>query len=267
MELGLQGRVSIVTGGSRGIGKSVAESLAHEGAHVVICAREAGYLNSVEREILLLGESALSVTADVTKPADVKRVVDTTIEKFGSLDILVNNVGGTTRFGAFSELTHDDWMRSFELNVMTMVYFVQYALPFLVQSQSPRIINISSISGVEPGFYNPHYTITKAATINLSKYLANWLAKDQILVNAVCPGPVYSESWNRNVQCLAERDNLTLEEAGEIMNNQESLKIPLQRIGNGEDVAGLVVFLASEKAKWITGSCFHVNGGKLRSVC
>ncbi|MEI6916347.1 MAG: SDR family oxidoreductase, partial [Armatimonadota bacterium] len=135
------------------------------------------------------------------------------------------------------------------------------------QSPAARIINISSISGIEPGFYNPHYTVTKAATINLSKYLANQLTPDGVLVNVVCPGPVYSDSWDRNVQRIADMRDIPLHEARELVNKEEELKIPLGRIGTGNDVAALATFLASDQADWITGSCFHVNGGKLRSMC
>ena len=267
MDLGLKGRVAIVTGGSKGIGKAIAKSLANEGVNVVICSRGVESLATVQKEIKQSGGNAVAVAADATDPEAVRNVVATAIERFGGLDILVNNVGGANRFAGFLELTNEEWIEAFELNVMTVVYFVRYALPALRQSHAARIINISSISGVQPGAYNPHYTITKAAVINLSKYLANQLASDRILVNVVCAGPVHSDSWDRNVQRIANIRSIPLDEARAQVEVEEANKIPLGWVGEGDDVAGLVTFLASDKAAWITGSCFHVNGGKLRSMC
>lgn len=267
MELGLNGRVAIVTGGSKGIGRAIAMSLAQEGVHVTICARGTESLAEVQKEVQRSGGKIVAVRANVTASDDVQRVVLAAGEQFGRIDILVNNAGGATKFAGFLELTDDDWHEAFDLNVMSVVYFARYALSWLRQSPAARIINISSISGIEPGSYNPHYTVTKAAIINLSKYLANQLAQDGVLVNVVCPGPVYSDSWDRNVQRVASIRNISLDEARGQVEKEEESKIPLGRIGVGDDVAALVTFLASDQAAWITGSCFHVNGGKLRSMC
>jgi len=266
MELDLKGRVAIVTGSGKGIGKSIAMSLAKEGVKVVICARNEESLSSIRDDINKSGGECLYVCADACKPEQVQKVIDTTIEKFGGLDILVNNVGGATKFAGFFELTDSDWMETFQLNVMSAVYSIRYALPFLQQSQAARIINISSISGVEPGSYNPHYTITKAAIINLSKFISNLVADKNILVNVVCPGPVHSHSWDMNIERIAKVRNIPIEKAKAQIDSEESAKIPIGRIGDGEDVASLVTFLASEKSRWITGSCFHINGGKLHSI-
>jgi NAD(P)-dependent dehydrogenase (short-subunit alcohol dehydrogenase family) len=119
---------------------------------------------------------------------------------------------------------------------------------------------------VQPGSFNPHYAITKAATLNLSKFLANYFVNDKVLVNSVCPGSIHSESWNANVSRVAAQDKLSYEAAWFATETEEQKKIPLGRVGEGIDVASLVAFLASDKAGYITGSCFHVNGGKLRSL-
>ncbi len=267
MNLGLKGRVAIVTGGSKGIGKAIAKSLANEGVNVVICARGVESLVTVQEEIRQSGGNAVAVSADATDPKAVRNVITTAIGRFDGLDILVNNVGGIDRSADFLELTDDEWLEAFKLNVMPVVYFVRYALPWLRRSPAARIINISSISGVQPGSYNPHYTIVKAAVINLSKYLANQLAGDHILVNVVCPGPVRSHSWDSNVQRIGNARGIPFEEARVQVDTEETDKIPLGRIGEGDDVAGLVTLMASDKAAWITGSCFHLNGGKLRSMC
>lgn len=266
MDLKLKERVAIVSGGSKGIGAAIAKSLAEEGVNVVICARGKESLSVVKDEIVRSGGKALAISANGTDPDDVRCVVDKTIEEFHGVDILVNNIGGAGRFADFLELCDDDWLNSFNLNVMSVVYFVRYALPWLRQSTLSRIINISSISGVQPGFYNPHYTITKAAIINLTKYLANKFASDDILVNTVCPGPVHSHSWDKNVLRIADVQNFRFDKAKTQVDTEEAQKIPLGRIGEGDDVADLVTFLASKRAGWVTGSCFHVNGGKLRSI-
>ena len=267
MEMGLRGRTAIITGSSHGIGKAIAISLAKEGVKVAICARNPETLTAVQDEIQRSGGEVVAISVDVTDPADVRKVVTRTISEYDNkIDILINNVGGAEKFGSFLELSDKDWHDSFELNVMPIIQFVRETLPWLRLSPAPRIINLSSISGIEPGFYNPHYTIMKAAIINLTKYLANQFAKDGILVNVVCPGPIFSNSWDRNVQRIADLQDISFDEAKKLVDNEEAAKIPLGWIGTGDDVASLVTFLASDQANWITGSCYSVDGGKLRSM-
>ena len=264
MNLQLTGRVALVTGGSKGIGRAIVQALAEAGAQVAATARGTAALQQTALE--LPGLEILTLAADATDQEAVNSAVARVIEVYGKLDILVNNVGGAVKFGGFADLTDRDWQRAFDLNVLSIVHFVRAAEPHLRQSKNGRIITISSISGVQPGTFNPHYTATKAATINLSKSLANHFVKDHVLVNTVCPGPVHSESWEDNVRRLALERRIPAEEAWQQVEREESLKIPLGRVGDGEDIAGLVAFLASDKASWITGSCFHVNGGKLATI-
>lgn len=265
MNDGLKDKVAIVTGASKGIGRAIAQSLAEEGVKVVICAREINALARAQKEMEKARGKILAVSADVTKPADVQKVIAAALKKFGRLDILVNNAGGAYKFGDFNGLTDQDWLSAYRLNVMSFVYFTRYALPFLRKSSSARIIQVSSISGVGPGMYNPHYTSAKAAVINLSQYLANTLAQEKILVNVVCAGPVHSDAWDRNIEYVARLKNKDARTMRQEFDAQEAAKIPLGRIGEGRDVAGLVTFLASAQASWITGACFHVDGGKLAS--
>ena len=264
MKLGLDGRVALVTGGSKGIGRAIARALAEEGAKVAITARGTGALDKTAAELREFG--VLAVPADATSQEAAGSAVERVVDAFGGLDILVNNAGGAGKFGGFRDLRDEDWRNAFDLNVLSLVHFVRAAEPHLRRSKGGRIVNISSIVGLQPGTFNPHYAATKAATINLSKSLANYFVKDGVLVNAVCPGPVHSESWEANVRRLALERGVEFEQAWQQVELEEAAKIPLGRVGEGEDVAGLVVFLASERSRWITGSCFHVNGGKLRSV-
>lgn len=266
MDLRVIGRTAIVTGGSKGIGRAIAKSLADEGVNVAICARDTESLMEAQMEIVSSGGNSIAIPADVTRPESVRKVVEATIERFGALDILVNNAGGATKFGGFCELNHQDWLDAFELNVGSAVCFIRESLPWLRKSEAARIINICSISGVQPGSYNPHYAASKAALINLSKHIANQFAPENILVNAVCPGPVHSSSWDKNIERIGHIRGIPFDQARAQVESEEAGKIPLGWVGNGDDVAGLVTFLASDKAAWITGSCFHVNGGKLRSM-
>jgi 3-oxoacyl-[acyl-carrier protein] reductase len=262
----LAGRVALVTGGSKGIGKSIAGSLARAGANVVIVARTGAILQSAAEELAGLVGEVTSVAADATDPSAAQHAVESAVQRFGRLDILVNNAGGVNRVAAFSDLTRNDWFKVFELNLMSVVYFVQSALPWLKQSGNGRIINISSISGVEPGLLVPHYCAAKAAVINLSKHLANLFAGDGILVNAVCPGQVSSDARNDLAEYVAQKEGIALSAAAAQIDAKGAAAIPLGRIGEPDDVAGLVTFLASNRAGWITGTCLHVNGGKHRSA-
>lgn len=266
MKPNLTGRVALITGGSKGIGRAIALSLCEEGASVAITARNLTDLEKSARMMVDSGFDVLAIPADATDQCAVDSAIQRIIDCYGRLDILVNNVGGVSKFGGFADLHDDDWRNAFEVNVMSMVHFVRASEAYLRDSPYGRIINISSISAVQPGTFNPHYTITKAATLNLSKFLANYFVKDGVLVNTICPGPVHSASWDSNVNRLSLERNLSYETVWEQVEKEESIKVPIGRIGEGEDISGLVAFLASDKASWITGSCFHINGGKLASV-
>ena len=166
----------------------------------------------------------------------------------------------------FSSLERDDWLDAFQLNVMSVVDYVQASLYWLKESSAARIINIASISGVEPGVLNPNYSCSKAAVINLSKYLANQLAKDNILVNVICPGQVATDARMRHAEFIAGQEGVSIDEARRKIDQVGADRIPLGKIGESEDIASLVLFLASEKAKWITGSSYQINGGKHKSA-
>ena len=264
MKLALGGRVALVTGGSKGIGRAIAQALAEEGARGAVTARGAEALRKAAQE--LSAWNVLAVAADATDQKAVDSAVQRVVDAHGGLDILVNNVGGAGKFGGFTDLQDADWRNAFELNVLSMLHFVRAAEPHLRKSRCGRIINISSISGLQPGAFNPHYAVTKAATINLSKSYANYFVNDRVLVNTVCPGPVHSDSWDANVTRLAVERGIPVEQARLQVEREEAAKIPLGRVGEGEDIAGMVAFLASDKAGWVTGSCFHVNGGKLSAI-
>jgi 3-oxoacyl-[acyl-carrier protein] reductase len=266
MKLSLAGRVAIVTGGSKGIGRQISLAMAAEGVKVVVAARGMASIEETCSLIKSTGGDALGIQVDVTSVSQVKHVVQQTLERYGKLDFLINNAGGASKYGSFQECLEVDWLDSFKLNVMGCVNFVQAAESALLLSSQARILTVSSITGLQPGYFNPHYSITKAATINLSKHLANIYAEKGICCNVICAGPVHSDAWNSNVTALANAKSVSFGEAYSELEAQEKKKIPLGRIGEPEDVAAMVVFLLSEKANWITGSCFHVSGGKYSAM-
>lgn len=267
MELkSLKDRVAIVTGGSKGIGRSIVRTLLEQGANVLTFSRGEVALRSLEIEAERTPGTLAWLALDAREPGNEKIIVSKAIELFGRLDILINNLGGTLQFGGIDDLQDKDFHDAFDLNVMTFVRFTREAIPELKKSPNARIINISSISGSQPGFANPHYSLTKAATINLSKYFANILSKHNILVNVVCPGPVISDLWEKNVEWQADKTGEMVEAIRQSFEQRSASSIPLGRVGTGEDISGLVAFLASDHSSWITGSCFHVSGGKIQSA-
>jgi 3-oxoacyl-[acyl-carrier protein] reductase len=266
MNLNLDGKLAIVTGGSRGIGKEISKSLASEGVTVCIIARKQNDIDATCEEINSLGGKVIGFSGDVTQFSKVEAIVRKIIETFGAVDFLINNAGGISKFGSFQECNQEDWLSAFQLNVMSCVNLTKACESALLASKQARIITISSIVGLQPGNFNPHYSIVKAATINLSKHLANIYASEGILCNAICVGPVHSDSWMKNVDNLAHKKGMTFDESFIELEKAEQSKIPLGRIGEPADVASMVVFLVSEKASWITGTCINIAGGKYSAI-
>lgn len=264
MDLGLKGRVALVTGSSRGLGKAIAEALAQEGASVIINGRNSAAVGNTAFEIGC--KSSVyphQFVCDVTNTKRIKELFD---EKISKLDILVNNAGNLERFGSFEDLTEEDWQRSFDVTFMSAVRFINASLPYLRKSDQARIINISSLTAHEPGNFNPHYGIAKSGLLNLTKYLSKYLGKDKILVNAICPSTLAGGGWDENIKDRAKRDGITPEKAEKIMRQEENKKSPLGIMGELSNVADLVVYLASSRANFLTGHCYNVDGGITRSV-
>ena len=266
MDLNLKNKVVVVTGASKGIGRAIALAFAWEGASVVICARGKAALDKIASEIADAGAQSFAMSCDVTDRTQVDSVMKEVRKRFDRLDILVNNAGGAGKFAAFMDLKDDDWRQAWDFNLMSMVWFTRAAIPLIRKTGGGRIINISSTSGRQPGANAPHYAAAKAAMINLNKYLSNALAKEQILVNCICPGPVWSASWEGTAQETAQKLGISYEEAVRRVKAGDEPKIPLQRLGEPEEVAALAVFLASDQAGFLTGACIQVDGGKTKSM-
>jgi 3-oxoacyl-[acyl-carrier protein] reductase len=263
MELGLVGKVSIVTGASQGIGREIALALAAEGSQLVISSRRQDALERVAKEVEEIGSDAEVVSADVTDPAAASAIVDAADARFGRIDVLVNNAGkGVNK--PLLDLTDADWRDSFELNFLSAVRLSLACVPRMQTIGGGRIINIASRVGREPDPYFGPYGAAKAALINFSKALANAFSKEGILTNSVVPGLIRTEAVEESAERSAEATGMSVDEVFEATLRKRP--IPAGRLGQPKDVAGLVAFLASDRASWITGSCFTVDGGIVRSA-
>ncbi|MEE2987846.1 MAG: SDR family oxidoreductase [Nitrospinota bacterium] len=259
MELNLENRKVVITGASEGIGRSLTLAFASAGAKVAGCARNKARLEAVEKE--MDGNGHLFISGDLTESGDLKNFFEKIQETFGGIDVLINNAGSIVKLANFLEVTDKDWQDSFNINLMTAVRLSRLLIPSLKRSPSPRIINISSIAAIRPGEIFPHYSAMKAGLSNLTVSLSQLLAPDKILVNSVSPGPVWSRSWENEARETAEKSSLEFQEVAEEIKTSTAQTIPLKRMGVPEDITGLVLFLASDLARWITGTNFTVDGG------
>lgn len=265
MELGLRDKVAIVTGASKGLGKAIALELAGEGCKVVLCARGEEELEATTGEVRELGE-ALAVVADVTRPEDVERIVEETTNNFGSADILVNNAGGVGNPAAFDELSDEEWMEVLDLNLLSSVRLTRVVLPYMREQGWGRIINIASESGVQPDPFMPHYNASKAAMINLTKSLSKAYGQEGVLVNAVSPAFVMTPLVEGMLSQEAQASGTSIGDAEAAFLKENRPHIVLGRSGNAEETAAVVAFLASERASFVTGSNYRVDGGSIASI-
>lgn len=256
MDLGIKNRVALVTGGSRGLGRQAALSLAREGASVAICARGADRLEATLEELKSLGSPAVAATADVTDTESLRTLVERVTSELGPIDILVNNAGGSK--GTTLQATSDEDLRAaFELNLFGGLELIRQVAPAMRSNGWGRIINIASIYGREHGGTFAYMT-AKSALISATKHLALEMAKDGVLVNSIAPGSILFEGggWERFVESNTEEHV-----AAFIANN-----LPMGKFGWPEAVGDLVAYLASEQAGLITGTCINIDGGQGKSL-
>jgi len=255
MDLGLTGKVAAITGGSEGIGKASALVLAGEGAKVAICARRLDVLEAAAEQVRKeTGREVLALTADVTAPADMERFLESTVRAYGGLDILVNNAGRAAG-NPFESVTDLAWQDDLELKVFAAIRTSRVAIPVMRARGGGRIINVTQIAGKTPAAESVPSSVSRAAGIALTKAMSKELAKDNILVNTVVVSLIKSGQISRNA--LRRYPNLSLDEAYAEMGKN----IPLGRIGEAEEVANVVAFLASGRASFVTGTAINVDGG------
>jgi 3-oxoacyl-[acyl-carrier protein] reductase len=262
MDFGLRDRVAIVGGGSKGIGLATARMLAAEGCRVVIAARGKDALDAAAASIH--AESAVEVlpfVCDMSVAADIARLIDETATRFGRIDVLVNNAGGPP-LGRFEQHDDDAWQRAFEGNLMSVVRCVRAALPHLKKSDQARIINITSTAVKEPIDGLILSNSVRLGTTGLAKTLSRELGPYGITVNNVGPGTTMTDRIRPIIEAQAKSEGRSFEE----MRAERARRIPTQRIGEADDVAALIVFLASAHARQITGQTILVDGGATASV-
>jgi 3-oxoacyl-[acyl-carrier protein] reductase len=264
MDLGLADKACLVTGASRGIGLATARGLCCEGARVLLCARGTDALERAAEDCARAGGQVEVVAADVTDPDAADRLVEVCRERFGSIDVLVNNAG-TSASRPLDELTDEEWRAQWELHVMAAMRLMRAAGPLMAERRSGRIVNVCSSSGKRPSLINAAYSVTKAAQLSLSRVFADAYADKGVLVNAVAPGPVETPLWMEKgglADQAAASQRVSREKALEAARG----KIPLGRFGTPEEVAAVIVFLCSAAAANVTGAAWSVDGGAVPVV-
>lgn len=254
MDLGLQGKVALITGASRGVGKAIAFALANEGCRLALVARGRKMLEETSAELWSMGIEVLPIVADLMIAQDIEIVVQETIQRFGRIDILVHNAGGAKGQNIF-DTSDEDWQDALALNVLALSRLAKLVAPLMSQQGGGRIIAISSIFGRETGGRTA-YNSLKAASISLTKSLARQFAPNNILVNSIAPGSLLfpGSSWDRRKQADPERIAAFVKS-----------ELPLGRFGTPEEIAVVVAFLASPLASLITGACIPVDGAQSHS--
>ena len=262
MNLGLTDKIAVVGASSKGLGKAIALGLAQEGAKVTICARNINTLETTAEEIRKqTGTEVLAIPTDVSEPEQVDALIIKAISHFEGIDILVNNAGGP-RAGRFDDLSSEDYLSAVHLNLMSTINLCRAVVPTMRERGGGRIINLTSVSVKQPVDGLMLSNMARTGVIGFAKTLATELAPDKILVNNVCPGIIFTDRIKQLATVRAEEAGISFEDALEKM----TADIPLGRIGDPEEFANLVVFLASERASYITGATIQADGGMVKSL-
>jgi len=261
MKLGLQGRVALVTGGSKGIGRAVASAFVAEGAKVALCARGQADLDRAAAELRAQGGEVMTVVADMTHPDDIAAFAAAVEQRHGRIDILVNNAVASTQ-GGFSALSEEEWKHHIDVKLMGYVRMARNVLPAMQRAKWGRIVNMAGMTARIVTEYRMTNGVTNAAVTNFAKHLAEQVGRDGITVNAVHPGYTWTPRLEGALKRWAELDNLPLEEVHALRRRE----IPIGRFIDPTDIANLVVFLCSDAASAITGQAIAVDGGSGRGI-
>jgi 3-oxoacyl-[acyl-carrier protein] reductase len=265
VDLGIAGKVAAVTGASRGIGRETARQLAGEGAKVVLVARSEDALADAARECEAAGGEAETLVLDVTDPDAGERILDAAERRFGRLDVLVNNAG-TARWRTIEEVPDEDWYAAWDLNVMAPMRAMKAAIPPMAERRWGRVVNVASTAGKRPSAAMPEYSVAKSAELGLSRLFADRHAADGVLVNAICPGPVEAELWMDEGGLLDQSMAMAGHDSREEALAEAGAKRPIGRLATAAEVAGAIVFLCSERAGYVAGSAWSVDGGTVQVI-
>lgn len=269
MDLGLAGRACVVTGASSGIGRETALQLCAEGARVLLVARGEERLAAVTEEAAQAAEpaggAAVALSLDVTAEDAGKRMLAAAEDHFGRLDIVVNNAGAA-QWRDLDDVPDEDWLAQYELNVMAPLRAMRAAIPPMVNRGWGRVINVCSTAGKRPSAAMAEYSVAKAAELSLSRLFADRYAKTGVLVNAVAPGPVEAEMWMQPGGLLDQSMELTGDENREEALATAGSKRPIGRLAQPEEIASTIVFLCSERASYVAGAAWSVDGGTVQVI-
>lgn len=262
MELNLANKSALVTGASQGIGKAVAVGLAREGVRIAICSRRQPLLEEIASQIQdATGSVAIPIAADLTRQAEVKRLVGEVKEQFGRIDILVN-CATVSVFGNFASLTEESWKAVLETKYMGYIRCLREVIPLMISQRDGRIVNITGIAGKEPTMQHLPGGSTNAAINLLTKGLALDLGKYNVRVNAISPGAVATARLSKLMEVKAAERNVSLD----TISAEYTSQIPLGRLASPEEIADVVVFMVSDRASYMAGSCMVVDGGRTRGI-
>ncbi len=260
MELGLSGKVAVITGGSTGIGLAVGKGLAAEGVHIVFCARTQKNVDSAVAEIQQQqGVRVLGVVADVTQSDDITAFVQQVVAEFGGADILINNAGEGTH-ETIMDASDERWQHYMDLLLMSAVRMSRALVPFMRKRGGGVILNTASICARQPLYEEPIYNVAKAAMVMFSKCLAHELIADNIRVNCINPGLIRTAGWQTHAELCAREENIT---ADQYLDRVAAELAPIKRFATPAELADFFVFLCSNRASYCVGSTYYVDGGWL----
>ena len=262
MDLGIKGKVALVTGGNKGIGKSAALELAREGCNIAITGRNEADLAAAEKELKSCGVEALAIAADMEKADEVTKAVNRTYEALGRIDILFNNAGYSKACTPISA-TDEDWTAMLNIHLMACVRTCRLIVPKMIDQKWGRIINMSSMYGISPGSGVTDYNAAKAAVANYTQSLAMEYSRFGICATAICPGLIHTEIWDKFADTIAEDLGKTRQDVLDAAADRAS---SVKRYARPEEVGKVVAFLASECASYITGCTIQVDGGAMAGI-
>ncbi|HEU5106304.1 MAG TPA: SDR family oxidoreductase [Solirubrobacterales bacterium] len=268
MDLGLKGRACVVTGASSGIGRETALQLCAEGAKVLLVARGEERLAATTEEAARAAEpdgAATALVLDVTADDAGERMLAACEEHFGALDVLVNNAGAA-KWRDLDDVPDEDWRAQYELNVMAPLRAMKAAIPPMAERGWGRVVNVCSTAGKRPSSAMAEYSVAKAAELSLSRLFADRYAKTGVLVNAVAPGPVEAEMWMEPGGLLDQSMEISGAPSREEALAEAGSKRPIGRLAQAEEIASAIVFLCSERASYVAGSAWSVDGGTVQVI-